>query len=131
MELFWKAAAAVLVVSILALFLEKAGREYAVLLTLAATVLIGYSSLHFFEPVFSFLKHLEELGSLNSDILEILLKILGIGITAEITGNVCADSGNASMQKGIHFLASAAILYLALPVYTSLLELLQQVLHYV
>lgn len=117
-----------MIVSILALFLEKNDKGYAIVLTLAAALMIGYAAIYFLEPAFSFLKQLEELGSLNSSILQVLLKILGIGITAELTGNVCADAGNASIQKEIHFLASAVILYLSLPVYGSLLDLLQEVI---
>jgi hypothetical protein len=41
---------------------------------------------------------------------------------------VCADAGNASLGKVLQILASAVILWLSLPVFTALIELIQKIL---
>lgn len=128
MELFWKGAAAVLIASILGLTLRDTRKEMGVLLTLAVCVLVGFLSITFLEPVLDFLWELEALGSLQGNALEILLKGLGIGLIAEIVGMICTDAGNASLTKTIQLLGSAAILYVSLPVFRTVISLLQQIL---
>ena len=41
---------------------------------------------------------------------------------------VCKDAGNESMGKSMQLLGSAAILYLSVPLFAALLELLQKIL---
>ena len=71
---------------------------------------------------------LEELSGLDGDMVAILLKATGIGIVAEIANLVCKDAGNESMGKSLQLLGSAVILYLSIPLFTALIDLLQKVL---
>ena len=75
-----------------------------------------------------FLRELEALGDLQGDVLGILLKAVGIGLVSEIAGMVCSDAGNGSLGKTLQMLGSAAILYLSLPVFSALLELVREIL---
>ena len=88
-------------------------------------VMIAFSYL---EPVLDFLRELEAIGDLQADMLGILLKAVGIGIVAEIAGMICCDAGNASLGKTVQLLGSAVILYLSIPVFSALLELIQTIL---
>ena len=65
---------------------------------------------------------------MDGELLGSLLKIVGICFTAEVTGHICDDSGNSALGKVLQFLASAAILYLSLPMLTMLLELVEGIL---
>ena len=128
MAIFWKAAAAALITVILSLSLGKQGKDIESVLVMAVCVMVMVSALIYLEPVLEFLWELEEMGDLQGDFLGILLKILGIGLVAEIASTVCTDSGNSSLGKTLHTLGGAAILYLSLPVFRGLLELLRQIL---
>ena len=86
------------------------------------------AALHYLQPVISFLHMLEELSGLDGDMVAILLKATGIGIVAEIANLVCKDAGNESMGKSLQLLGSAVILYLSIPLFTALIDLLQKVL---
>lgn len=81
----------------------------------------------YLNPVCTFLKRLTALGDLYDNSLSILLRALGIGLTAEITSMLCKDSGNDSLTKAIQLLGAAAILYVSIPVFTSVLELIQKI----
>ena len=85
-------------------------------------------ALGYLEPILEFLQELEVLGSLQQDMLGILLKAVGISLVGEIAGTICADSGNASLGKAIQLLASAVILYLSLPILNTMLELIRKIL---
>ena len=122
MELFWKTVGATLISAILTLVLERQNRDYSILLTVAASAMVSIAAAKLLEPVLDFLGQLEAMGGLSSDLLLSLIKVFGIGMTGEIAASVCNDAGNSSLGKGLHFLATAAILYLSVPVFSSLTE---------
>ena len=68
---------------------------------------------------------LEELGDINNGLLLTLLKILGIGLTGEIASSVCDDGGSSSLGKGIRMLSNAAVFYLSVPVFSSVIDLIR------
>lgn len=128
MELFWKAAAGVLLTVVLGLALGKQEKDFSILLTVAVCSMVAIISISYLEPVLDFLRQLEAMGDLQGDMLGILLKSLGIGLVAELAGMVCNDAGNGALGKAIQMLGAAAILYLSIPIFTALMELIQKIL---
>ena len=86
------------------------------------------AALHYLQPVLQFLDTLEDIGGLDDDMVKLLLKASGIGLITEIAVLVCKDAGNESMGKSMQLMGVAVILYLSMPLFTALLELLQQIL---
>lgn len=128
MGLFWRATGLVLVALVLGLTLEREGKPFAIGLTAAVCCMTAGAAVHYLEPVVDFLRQLEEVGQLPQDMLGILLKVVGIGLTAQIAAMVCADAGNAALGKQLQLLSTAAILYLSLPLFSGLLGLIQEIL---
>lgn len=128
METFLKASAAALIAAILALSLWKQGKDVSVLLTIAASAMILIAAASYFEPVFDFLERLQQLGQLDGGAMRILLKAVGIGLLAQIVGTICADAGNSALGKTLQILASAAVLWLAMPLLQGLMDLVQKIL---
>ena len=128
MEAFWQGAAAVLVAVILGLTLGKQGKEAALLLTLGVCCMVGCLALSYLDPVVDFINRLQSIGQLDNQMLEILLKAVGIGLVGEIASLICTDSGNAALGKALQLLSGAVILWLSLPLLTELLDLLQEIL---
>lgn len=125
---FWQGAAAVLLTVILCLTLGKQGKEVGLLLTLAVCCMVGVVAMSYFSPVVDFIRQLQTVGQLDSGMLEILLKAVGIGLIGEIASLICADSGNAALGKALQLLSAAVILWLSIPLLTRLLELVQDIL---
>lgn len=117
-----------MVASVLGLALSKQGKEMAALLTIGICAMVLLAAITFLEPVLELLRQLESLGNLNSEMVQILFKIVGIGLISEIASMICADAGNASMGKALQILGSSVILWLSIPVFQALLELIQQIL---
>ena len=128
MDLFFQSAAAVLVTSIIGLALARQGKEFTMVLTIAVCCMVVLVGISFLQPVLDLLCRLEALGQLNGEMVKILFKVIGIGLVSEIAGMICADAGNASLGKALQILGSAVILWLSIPMFQSLLELIQEIL---
>ena len=131
MEGFWKAAAAVLLALVLLPTLEKTEKDISTLLLLAVSCMSAAAAFAYLEPVFDLLWELKALGDLSGELLKILIKAVGIGLIAELVGLLCADAGKSSLGKTVQLLASAWILFLAIPVFRAFLTLIQEILNQV
>lgn len=125
---FLEACGAVLLAIILIVNLSGHRRDMAALLALAVCVMVALVAVQYLRPVLGFLEELEEIGGLDGDMVRILLKILGIGILSEIAVPLCADAGSASVGKSLQFLAIVVMLSLSIPLFRSLIQILQEIL---
>lgn len=128
MDTFLKALAGVLVTLVLYLVLLKQSKDISALLTVMACCMITAVAVKYLDPVFVFFGKLEVIGNLDSNMLEVLLKAVGIGMLTEVAGLICTDAGNAALGKTLQILASGTILWLSVPLFTSLIELVEEIL---
>ena len=128
MELFFRVTAAVMVTVILVLTITPHNKELALLLTVAVCCMAVAAAGQFLQPVIGFLNELQQIGRLDNAYLAILLKIVGIGFLSEVAGLVCNDAGNATLGKTLQMTAACVILWLSIPLLSSLLELIQEIL---
>lgn len=128
MTLFLQVCGAVLLAVILVLALKSHTKEIGTILALAVCCMTALAALHYLQPVIDFLHTLKRMGGLDGNMVSILLKATGIGIIAEIANLVCKDAGNESMGKSMQLLGTAVILYLSMPLFTALIDLLQKIL---
>ncbi len=128
MGIFLKACGAVLIAVILVLIVGKSSKDIAMVLTALVCCMVALTAMEYIRPILDFLTKLESLGGLDHNIIRILLKVAGIGLITEICSLVCADSGSASLGKVMKFLGSSVMIWLSLPLYAMLIELLQRIL---
>lgn len=128
METFVKAAACVILILLLCIVLSKQGKDFSMLLTVAGCCMIAMIAVSYLQPVISLIHRLQTLGNLNSEMMTIVIKSVGIALLGEITSLICADCGNAALGKTLQMLGSAMILWLSIPLFTSLLELVEKIL---
>ena len=127
MGLYWKTAAAVMLAVVMILMLRR--QEIGVLLALAVCTMAAIAAMDYLQPVKDLLDSLNELGELDVDMIRILLKAVGIGLVTEMAAMICADSGNGSLGKVLQLLGTAVILWMSIPLFTALLELIQEILN--
>ena len=128
MTLFLKVSGAVLLSIILVLALKSNAKEVSAVLAISVICLTALAALNYLRSVLDFIMKLEQLGELDESMIEILLKVTGIGIITEVTNLVCKDAGNESMGKAVQLLGTSVILYLSMPLFYALIELLQKIL---
>ena len=127
MTVFLQTCAAILLAVIILMMLGNS-KEIGMILQLAVCCMAAAVGLSYLSPVIDFLGTLQMIGSLDGDLVEILLKAAGVGIVSEIAALVCTDAGNTSLGKVVQLLGTAVILWLSLPLLTALTELLQSIL---
>lgn len=128
MDLFYRIIALALMTTVLTLMLRRQEKDFALLLTMAGCATAGMVLLQFLEPILDFLITLQNLGDLSGDMLKILIKAVGVGLVSEIAGSVCTDGGNASLGKMVQLVGTMAILWLTLPIFQMLMELMIRIL---
>ena len=128
MEIFTKSAGGILIAILLFHVISKQGKEFSLLLTVAVCCMVAAVAVGYLAPVVAFFEKLQTVGQLDSSLLQVVLKAVGIGILSEITGLICTDAGNAALGKSIQILACAVVLWMSIPLFTSLLELVEEIL---
>ena len=128
MNLFLKAAAGVIVAVVLCITLSKSGKDISLLLSLAVCCMVLVAGISYLETVFGFFDKLQTVGNLDKDSITIVFKATGIGMLAEITNLICIDAGYSTLGKSIKVLSTGVILWLSIPLFESLLDLLDTIL---
>ena len=128
MDVLLKAAGAVLVTSVVGLALGKDGKEFRSLLTLGCCAMVLLLGVTFLQPVIAFLRELESMGNLDSDLVGILMKVTGICLVSQMAGLVCTEAGDGSLAKALEVLAAVVILWMSIPVFQGLLNLIEGIL---
>ena len=128
MELFLKGCGAVLLTVILILALGNRAKDLSVVLLTGVCCMVALAALEYIKPILEFVRQLTELGGIDGTMVSILMKAAGIGFLSEISALICTDAGSSSLGKGIQFLGSMVILWLSIPMFRMLLDLLQNIL---
>ena len=128
MNLIFKISGIAMVAVILCLFIGKQNKDISILLSMATCCgLILYASQYLLD-VLAFINDLYTLGDLNREFVAILLKVAGIGLITEITVLICADSGYSALGKTIQIIGVFTIIWTALPLFSALITLLNDIL---
>ena len=125
MEIYWKIIGGTLIAVVLGLSLHK---DMSVLLTTAVCAMGTLAALEYLKPVLKLLWQIESLASLPGESLQIILKTMGICLIGEIAGMVCTDAGNGSMARVVRILSYFAVIWISIPLFESVLSVLQQIL---
>ena len=128
MDRFIQASALVLLTVIVCLILSKQEKDIGLLLSVLVCCMLGVLAISYLEPMMELIKNLRITAQLDGELLEILMKAVGVGFLAEIAGMVCTDAGNGTLGKVLQFLGSAVILWMSIPLFQRLLELVASIL---
>ena len=128
MEIYLKAAGGILIAVIFSVVLEKYGKESAVLLMIAVSCIVLTAAMSYLQPILEFAERLVSVGNLDNELLEILLKVVGIGMVSQIACLICADAGNQSLGKALQVLTIMVILCISVPILEQMLTLIETIL---
>jgi len=128
MDDLFKCVACILVASILSVILSSNRKEFSILLAILVCSLIGITAVTYLSQILSFLKRIELTSNLNGSMITILFKTVGISIVSEIAIMICNDSGNTAFGKVLNVLTTAITLWICMPLFTELLDLMENIL---
>ena len=128
MDGFVRVCGVALLSVILIVMLGKQDKDWALLLAILGCCMVVAVGLSYLEPVLSYFRQLRDMTGLDPELIDRILKAVGIALLAEITALVCVDAGNSAMGKAIQVSAVFVILWLSLPLLNGMLELVRELL---
>lgn len=117
-----------LLTTISAVIIKQIKPEMAMFITLTGGILILFEVVALFTGLVDSFLHLTELTGINSEIFQIILKIIGIGYLTEFCADVCIDSGMNSVADKVLLGGKVVILIVALPVINTLIDIITSLL---
>ena len=102
--------------------------EFAVYISIIAGITILLLALQKMGQVVMLIQSISEKAGINGKFLSILLKITGIAIITEFAVSVCKDSGESAIASKIEMGSKVIIISMSIPIISSLLELMINIL---
>lgn len=128
MEIIFKVVGVGIIASIACVILRPIKPEFAIAISLAGSLLILLFIMQYLSPLFSSFDELVLKTGLNTNLISLILKIVGIGYLVEFGANLCEDTGNSNLADRITLAGKIVILVMALPIVESILEIIVEIL---
>ena len=116
------------VAALLCLYLGQHKPEYALLVSLASGILILLYVVRGIGEVSDSLQGLLSKLSVDSQLIVIVFKCLGICILAELGSQCCRDAGETAMATKVELAAKVALVLLSLPLFSRLADIAERLL---
>ena len=113
---------------IIIVILKQYKPELAIYVSMAAGVIILVYAIEELTGVINLLQSISNKTYINSSFLKILLKITGITFITEFTVSICSDAGEKAIASKIEIGSKVVIITMSIPIITSLLELVVEIL---
>ena len=112
----YKIVAVGLVCAVIVVWLKSVGSEYALLAAIASSVLLLTMTLSYVIRFVGFFNRLSETTGVSSEVVVLVLKILGISYLIEFSSSLIEDFGLKSLSEKVVFAGKIVILTLSVPV---------------
>ena len=117
-----------LIALIIIILLKQYKPEFAIYISLLAGVLILLLVVDRLSGIISLLQSFVDKVSINSTFLVLLIKITGIAFLSEFAVSICKDSGEAAIASKIEIGTKIIIISMSIPIISSLLQIILEVL---
>ncbi len=128
MDHFFKICAGVLIACVISLVIEKKEKDLSAVLTICTCCCVCLFIVTVLDPVLDFIYSLQNIALVDMQSLGVILKVVGIGIVAEISSMICQDAGKSALGKVIQISATVFILWVSLPLFSKLIELVSNII---
>lgn len=108
------------VCTVVTALIKQYAPSYSSLAQIAALVAVLTLGMTFIKDALSSALELMNVSALQSEYIFLLIKALGIAVTAKFAADACRDSGSSSLAWAVELAAKAAILVLTMPMLKAL-----------
>jgi len=123
-----KVLAAAVVGSALGLLIKKERPEVSLFLGIALASLALFAGFEILGAVLDFLKTIADAAGIPNATLAIVLKTAGIACLTKFISDICKEADKASAAGAVEFAGAAAAIYIALPLFQTVLDMLNSLL---
>ena len=117
-----------IVCAVLVVYLNSVGKEYGFLAGIASSVLLLTMSLSYVVRFVRFFSDLSDTTGLSSDIVALVIKILGISYLIEFAASLIDDFGLKSLSEKVVFAGKLVIFALSVPVAENVISVVMKLL---
>ena len=103
-------------------------REYAIAVTVGATVLLALYGVSSLKSIIERIEELQESIGVGEEYLTILLKMVGIAYLTQLVVSICRDAGNGVVAAQINMVGKISMLLVSFPVLEALLKTVGEML---
>lgn len=128
MALVFKASAAAISASLIALLLKKSNPESALLLSIVTVIVLSAASMRFMDNIRELLDLAQEMYNVPYRFCQPVIKCLAIAIVTRFSSDLCRDASQAALASGVELAGSVCALSVALPLIVSVLKNLRTML---
>ena len=102
--------------------------EMSIIIGLCGGILILVQTINYTVDIVDAFWGIVNKTGLDAGLLKTLLKIIGVGYLTEFSANMCYDAGSSGIADKILFAGKVIILVIALPIVTSIIEIIVEIL---
>ena len=113
---------------VIIIILKQYKPEYAIYASIIAGIIILFFAMDKISGILNLLQSISDKTYINKTFLSILLKITGIAFITEFAVSICSDAGEKAIASKIEIGSKVIIVTMSIPIITSLLELIIEIL---
>ena len=98
--------------------------EFTVPVTITLSLLILWSAAESLKYIFTYMHTMYGQLSNGNEYFPVIIKVLAIAYITEFTASLCEDAGQKSIGTKVELAGKISVFFVAIPVFTSLLNLL-------
>lgn len=102
--------------------------DIAVIIGLVGGILVISMVINYVVDIIVVFTNIAEKTGIQMPLMKTVLKIIGVGYLTEFSAGLCSDAGSSSMGDKITFAGKILILVMALPIVTSIIDILVSLL---
>lgn len=124
-----KIAAIALTGVLMAALMKSVNKDMSIYIILVTVIILFTSIIDKLWSAFIFLEDIYGDIEYGKTFFPIILKVLATAYIADFTAQLCKDSGESAIASKVELAGKVIIFYLALPIFTAILELIDSLLN--
>lgn len=120
-----------IITAVAALLLKGTKPELAFAVTIAGGIILLLFAFEIFKGNLTIFQKITDVTGIESSIVKILLKMIGIGYLVEFSAGILNDFGQGNLGDKLVFCGKIIVLVLAVPILESVLNLIVKLLEFV
>lgn len=117
-----------LIALIISVIIKQYKPEFAMYISIIAGTIILFLIIDKISGIITLLTNLSKKTGINSQYLNILLKITGIAILTEFAVSICKDSGESAIASKIDLGGKVIVISMSIPIISALLEIIIKII---
>ncbi len=117
-----------LIALVIIILLKQYKPEFAIYISMLTGVLILILIMDKLTGIINLIQTIVNQSYINTEFIALLIKITGIAFLAEFAVSICKDAGEAAIASKIEIGSKIIIISMAIPILSSLLELILKLL---